>query len=245
MMRTHPELSPAGVLTPSLSRLCRLGFRLLCFSGDEDRIDDFELDAVGDADPEGPAFGREESCLMFGVALLVTLPIRRRGTRVCIFCSNTLTRARISETICTPLLRVDVPATVLVVLVLDTRRGAGMGGGCGLEVPVRGGGREGVVVGGTVLERMRGDGMPVDAPRADRGWNPARCRTVGWPDVNLAAASDERGVVVMIGGNSLDGVSGDCIRSESCKSCEVRLDNKVSSSSEYVRDGGISAGARS
>lgn len=45
----------------------------------------------------------------------VTLPIRNRGTRVCILCSKFFTRARISDTICTPLL-LDVVLVVDVVL---------------------------------------------------------------------------------------------------------------------------------
>lgn len=42
------------------------------------------------------------------------LPIRNLGTRVCIFCSKFLTLARISETICTPLL-LDVTLALDVV----------------------------------------------------------------------------------------------------------------------------------
>ena len=44
------------------------------------------------------------------------LPSRRRGTRVCSFCSRFRTRARISDTICTPLL-LEVAATIVAVLV--------------------------------------------------------------------------------------------------------------------------------
>lgn len=43
--------------------------------------------------------------------LPLTLPIRRRGTRVWIFCSKFLTLARISDTICTPLFLDAVLAT--------------------------------------------------------------------------------------------------------------------------------------
>ena len=50
---------------------------------------------------------------------LLTLPMRMRGTRVWIFCPSTSTRARISVSICTPLL---VPAVVLEVLLVDILR---------------------------------------------------------------------------------------------------------------------------
>ena len=46
------------------------------------------------------------------------LPIRIRGTRVCIFCSKILTRARISVTICTPLL-LEAVADVVEELMVD------------------------------------------------------------------------------------------------------------------------------
>ena len=52
---------------------------------------------------------------------VVMLPIRNRGTRVCIFCSSVFTRARISDTIWTPLL-LDAVLTVVVVLAVDGAR---------------------------------------------------------------------------------------------------------------------------
>ena len=60
--------------------------------------------------------------------------------------------------------------------------------------------------------------------------------------------SGGRGVVVMIGVVSFDGVAGG-ISSSSCMSCDTGREGNESSSSEYCEDaateGGISAGARS
>lgn len=99
MISTHPEVSLAGVrlFSPSESMLCLRVFKVLVLSGEGIRwSDDEELEAAGEDMPEGPAFG------VWGalpLSLLVTLAMRNRGTRVCIFCSRTLTRARISDTI--------------------------------------------------------------------------------------------------------------------------------------------------
>lgn len=84
IISTQPEeLSPAGVLvfSPSLPRLCLLGFNVLCLSGDVERRDDFELEAEGDAVPDGPAFGGGGGGALV-LAVLLTLPMRMRGTRV-------------------------------------------------------------------------------------------------------------------------------------------------------------------
>ena len=53
------------------------------------------------------------------------LPMRILGTRVCSFCSRLRTRARISDTICTPLLLAAMPFAelVLIVRVLPVKRG--------------------------------------------------------------------------------------------------------------------------
>lgn len=115
-----------------------------------------DVEGAGDADTlDGPALG-------VLVVRLVTLPIRKRGTRVWIFCSNTLTRARISETICTPRLLAAVLVTVLVELIIDTLRLIGVGRMAG----VRGGRRVGVPdQEGTVVERVRGEGMELGVDR--------------------------------------------------------------------------------
>ena len=183
------------MLFRSSSTLDRFGLTVLFLSGDADLLnDDLELDAVGDVVPEGPGFG--EAMPPF-CAPFATLPIRMRGTLVWIFCSNTLTRARISETICTPLLR--VAATVLVVLVLDTLR-VKTGAGMGVRPAIR--------VVGAVLERVSGEGMPEgDAARAERGWKPARCRMDEWLGTEAVACSTSRGAVATIGGTSFAGTA--------------------------------------
>lgn len=155
IMRTHPEESPPDprLRSPSESKLGRRGF--VCSSRSSlliDRID--EVEGAGETDTdEGPAFGGGGGGI--AIVLLVVLPMRSLGTRVWIFCSNTLTRALISDTICTPLLLDAVPGTPLLVLVelrLETLRlTAGLGTG------VRGGKREGVDSDGTVPERARDD----------------------------------------------------------------------------------------
>ena len=169
MMRTHPDVSLAGVRLFSLSEsiLCRRALRLLFLSGDPlgRREEDEEPELVGEEMPEGPALGVDGA---FPLTLLVTLGIRNRGTRVPIFCSKTLTRALISETIWTPRLLVVVPLTVLVDDTVEAVRfvtGRGTG--------VRGGIREGVEEkDGRVEERARAEGG-VEIPDFG-GWKPAR-----------------------------------------------------------------------
>lgn len=130
-----------------------------------------EVDGAGDtvAD-EGPAFGGGGGGggIEFAPARLVTLPILSLGTRVCIFCSRIFTRARISETIWTPLLLVAVIGTLPVVfdeLVLDVLRlTAGRGAG------VRLGARDGVDESDeTVLEREKPEIPPAGVDNIVRG----------------------------------------------------------------------------
>lgn len=152
MMRTHPEESAPDARFRSLSE-SKLGRR--SFDCDDpwslliDRVDDVE--GAGETETEeGPAFGGGGGGI--AVVRLVVLPIRSLGTRVWIFCSRTLTRALISDTIWTPLLLDAVPVKVLVVAELrfeTLRPTAGLGTG------VRGGRREGVERDGRVLERAR------------------------------------------------------------------------------------------
>lgn len=176
IISTHPDVSLAGVRLFSLSEsiLCRRALKLLLLplllSGDEafvgrrDDSDDPEVE--GDEMPEGPALGVDSA---FPLTRFVTLVIRSRGTRVPIFCSKTLTRALISETICTPRLLAVVPVTVLVDETVDAvrlvaRRGIG----------VRGGMREGEEEKeGSVEERARAEGGGVEIPDFG-GWKPAR-----------------------------------------------------------------------
>ena len=101
MMRTHPEVFPTGVFIFSAckSRLCDFGLEVVSFSGDEERSDDFELDAEGERIEEGPALELDCDTAVLAVVRLLTLPMRIRGTRVWIFCPSTSTRARISDSI--------------------------------------------------------------------------------------------------------------------------------------------------
>ncbi len=100
MMSTHPDESLAGVRLFSLSEsmLCRRSRVLPLFlSGDcLGRREEEGPGVRGEEMPEGPALGVDRE---FPLTLLVTLGMRSRGTRVPIFCSKTLTRALISETI--------------------------------------------------------------------------------------------------------------------------------------------------
>lgn len=177
---------------------------------------------------------------------LLTLPIRILGTRVWIFCPSTSTRARISESICTPLL---AGATLVVpeVLIFEILRLV-----MGLAAGVRTAARFRAVA-GNVLDRVSSDGAVLvvgDDTCAIRGWKPAR-----WSIAARAAdvmTSIVRGVAaVMIGGRALVGVAGGSnvcdSRTSTCNGvCVVS-----SSSSEHCEalegapDGGISTGARS
>lgn len=101
--------------------------------------------------------------------LLAVLPIRSRGTRVWIFCSRLRTRARISDTICTPLF-LDVVLVVEVVLMEEGLRAAGGRGVVVGLVAVLGE----VYIEGSVLER----GMPCADGGVDTdlvGCTRARC----------------------------------------------------------------------
>jgi hypothetical protein len=104
-----------------------------------------------------------------------TLPMRKRGTRVWIFCSKFLTRARISETICTPLLR---GFETLLEVVVFRRVG---------ELPPKVGRESGVRAlpsAGVVLERARPDGLelvPDESGRGDPEGKPVRRNAVDCP----------------------------------------------------------------
>lgn len=116
MMRTHPAESRFldFSLSGSLSLLLRFGFsalrrvdvRLSQLERTEGLVDAVDPLVMVDA-ARAFAFGRP-----------VMLPIRSRGTRVWIFCSRFRTRARISDTICTPLF-FEVEAVLEVELVLN------------------------------------------------------------------------------------------------------------------------------
>lgn len=118
MINTHPDVFGSGVVAPFLSALNRCG------------VDLFSLDsrvergmAEGDADAVVDRAGIFEPCLP------ALLPIRRRGTRVWIFCSKFLTLARISETIWTPLLFVAVMGTAPTIDIADVEGDVRLGRG--------------------------------------------------------------------------------------------------------------------
>jgi hypothetical protein len=137
------------------------------------------------------------------------LPIRNRGTRVWIFCSRILTRARISVTICTPLLfEAGIPVVELVVDADGFRGRTGRGTG------VRGGIRDEVDSEGSVLEHAIEDVLDAAGMAGLLGWKPARWRRIDWPDAKPREVDGGRGVAVgTVGGIS---VVGD--RSESWRS---------------------------
>lgn len=197
MIRTHPEVSAAGVrfALVSISALRLTGTGLFQSSPlvrrDVDRFVVIGVVATGDSglavlglmvDASKP-FGRP-----------VTLPIRNRGTRVWIFCSNILTRARISVTICTPLLFDVVPGMPLAVLEVDAAEGLRVTT-TGRVVEMSGGIRDDDANEGSVLERVIEEGLGM----ADwLGWKPARRKSADWPVIEpglrrVGVLSEERG----------------------------------------------------
>ena len=105
-MSTHPDVSAAGVrLNPVPTS--KLGLRTFgaLSSIELERTDE---DDEGTGEDEGPAFvgncGTGGGGIVFAGVRPTTLGFRNLGTRVS-FCSSSLTRARMSDTICTPLLR--------------------------------------------------------------------------------------------------------------------------------------------
>lgn len=135
MMRTQPEDSLFLLLSVSLS--------LLRFGASTLRRVDVRLSQLArtevlfDEDPVDPLV-MVEAASAFALGRPVILPMRNRGTRVWIFCSKFRTRARISETICTPLffdVVLDVEF-VLIVLIVNGLRAAGgrITGDRGLEL---------------------------------------------------------------------------------------------------------------
>lgn len=130
MIKTQPELSLADVSFTVVSLSLWPDFPLPWFDGA--RFFSPSKSALrrffGASEP--PVFIPKrlatEDVAEFDAVLPDMLPIRKRGTRVCNFCSRLRTLARISDTICTPRLRevvvvVVVIGTGTVVLVLATR----------------------------------------------------------------------------------------------------------------------------
>lgn len=134
----------------------------------------------------------------------VMLPMRNRGTRVCIFCSKFRTRARISETIWTPLL-FEVVLMVELVVTDETLRAT-----VGRVVGVRGLWMEGPYSEGRVLDRaIPGEELDGVDMLDLYGWNPARWRSADWPPRNGALG------VVLVGEVRLSELDDN---SESCRS---------------------------
>jgi len=140
------------------------------------------------------------------------LPIRNRGTRVWIFCSRILTRARISVTICTPLLFEAVPGTALVELVVDVDGFRVM---TGRVAGVRGGMRDGGLDSeGSVLERAIEEVLELAGMMDLLGWKPARWSSAEWPVAEPREEDWGRGVDV----GTVGGISEVGDRSESWRS---------------------------
>lgn len=158
--------------------------------------------------------------------------MRSLGTRVCIFCSRTLTRALISETICTPLLFVAVigtPPAVLVELKFEMLRLL-----VGRDTGVRGGKREGVVErDGTVMERARdGETALGGGGNPDLGeCSPDRC-SVGCPVTGGLRAWVDRDVTN--GTDTFTGASRPSDKSERHKSGGAGVLRRLSSDTEDV-----------
>lgn len=118
MMRTHPEESPLdsfAFLSDPLS-LLRLESALRLLARLSQLVFAVEPLLDDDDDDDTLAFAaRVDIARVLALGLPVMLPIRNLGTRVWIFCSRLRTRARISETICTPLF-LDVVLVVDIVL---------------------------------------------------------------------------------------------------------------------------------
>lgn len=177
MINTQPDVSPVDLC---LSALLEPFFFSFSKSSLRRLRDPFEFSGVVKVDdPKIPE----------GVLLVLRpdmLPKRSRGTRVCIRCSKFRTRARISETICTPLLFEVVPTwTATAEFMLSEEDSAVVrceSGGREVPIGVRGGRRDGENV-GRVLERANEVGVEllegVELIRGD--WKPARFRRADWP----------------------------------------------------------------
>lgn len=184
MMSTQPDVSAAGVLATLVStsalRLPIMDFAARSSVGlplnELDRI----ILAVGvfvDVTGEKGISVFElfvELAVLMAFGRLVMLPIRNRGTRVWIFCSSILTRARISVTICTPLLFDAVAGIALAELEVDESKLRVASVCC--VTGDRGRIREDVDKEGSVLERAIEDGLKLVAVGVLPGLNPERWR---------------------------------------------------------------------
>jgi len=123
MIRTHPAESRFLDLSLSDS-LSLLRFGLSTFRRVDVKLSQLARTEVL-LDPVDPLV-MVDAASAFAFGRPVMLPMRSRGTRVWIFCSRFRTRARISETICTPLFfEVEVVLEVEFVLIVDGLRVGG------------------------------------------------------------------------------------------------------------------------
>lgn len=128
MINTHPDVFGSGVVAPFLSALNRCGVDLFSLPSRVER----GMAVLGpEGMVEGDADATADSAKTFVPCLPALLPIRRRGTRVWIFCSKFLTLARISETIWTPRLFVAVMGRVLIIDTADVEGDVRLGRGIG------------------------------------------------------------------------------------------------------------------
>ena len=186
MMSTQPDVSAfpgVRLFSASKSTLCRrdLGWDFGIVAKRSSWLVDRDEEAVDGAGEAELLVGTGGGGIALAAVRLVTLPIRSLGTRVWIFCSRILTRARISDTIWTPLLLDAVELTPVVVLAVLAARAEAVRVEMGRETGVRGGcSREGLAESpGCVAERAR-EAMPllgVETPFRDG--NPARCNAMG------------------------------------------------------------------
>lgn len=125
MIRTHPEVSALSLLEFLSEPLSLLRRESMLFRCDSKLV--LVVEALEAGEEEEPALVMGVMGPTEGVKLeRLILANRRRGTRVWIFCSRFLTRARISDTIWTPLfLAMDPVEDVVVVLTEDVVREAG------------------------------------------------------------------------------------------------------------------------
>lgn len=194
IMSTQPDVSATGVLFAlvSSSTLRRPGGSLMVRSSrapllrrEVDRIIFMAVEVVGEYMLAVLAGCADNACtaVAFAFDLPFMLPIRIRGTRVCIFCSKIFTRARISVTICTPLLLEAVADVVEELMVEEEMFRVTMGAILGRGAGVRGGIRDGERV-GNVVERAIPDGLDELLGLTDAdAFKPARFRA---PDCPLA-----------------------------------------------------------
>jgi hypothetical protein len=178
IISTQPEVSAPGVFFGLVSMSALLLTRLDLIVRSSVLLPRSELERIAVAgvlvngnEDVSEVEPRVDAASAFAFGRPDKLPIRNRGTRVWIFCSKILTRARISLTICTPLLFWAAPGMPLAELVVDID---GFRERAGRTTGVRGGMRDVVDNEGNVVERGIGDDLELDGIDDLLGWKPAR-----------------------------------------------------------------------